>query len=87
MHTMLLVLPEGSNEENGSMNYFRNLILNYSKPRFELGMAVENLLDIAWNEAQFDTESRLYDEASPVSEIHFTPGVPRFFKFQVRFFW
>lgn len=39
--------------------------------------AVENLLDVAWNEAQFDTESRLRDEAEPVSELHFTPGTPR----------
>ena len=64
-----------------------DLILNYSRPRFEVGIAVENLFDANWNEAQFDTVSRLYDEASPVSEIHFTPGVPRFFKFQVSFFW
>jgi hypothetical protein len=42
-----------------------------------LTMAVENLLDVAWNEAQFDTESRLRNEAEPVSELHFTPGTPR----------
>ena len=33
-----------------------------------------------WNEAQFDTESRLQDELLPVSELHFTPGVPFFAK-------
>ncbi len=43
---------------------------------FEVKLAVENLLDVAWNEAQFDTESRLRDEVTPVSEIHFTPGNP-----------
>ncbi len=43
---------------------------------FEVKLAVENLLDVAWNEAQFDTESRLRDEAVPVSELHFTPGNP-----------
>ena len=29
-----------------------------------------------WNEAQFDTESRLFHETEPVSEIHFTHGNP-----------
>ena len=42
--------------------------------RFNLG--VENVLNTTWNEAQFDTESRLRDEEEPVSEIHFTPGNP-----------
>jgi outer membrane receptor protein involved in Fe transport len=38
---------------------------------------IENILGNEWNEAQFDTESRLKGEPFPVSEIHFTPGVPR----------
>jgi hypothetical protein len=40
-------------------------------------LVAENLFDVAWNEAQFDTESRLPGEAAPVSELHFTPGNPR----------
>jgi outer membrane receptor protein involved in Fe transport len=36
----------------------------------------ENLLNTDWNEAQFDTESRLRGEPAPVSELHFTPGAP-----------
>ena len=43
---------------------------------FEAKVTLENLLDVAWNEAQFDTESRLRSESQPVSEIHFTPGNP-----------
>jgi hypothetical protein len=39
--------------------------------------AVDNLFDTTWNEAQFDTESRLRGESFPVSELHFTPGAPR----------
>lgn len=42
-----------------------------------LELVLENLLDTDWNEAQFDTESRLRGEPAPVSEIHFTPGNPR----------
>lgn len=43
----------------------------------DLFVNVENALDAVWNEAQFDTESRLPGEAEPVSELHFTPGTPR----------
>ena len=39
-------------------------------------ISVENLLNQKWNEAQFDTQSRLISETVPVSEIHFTPGTP-----------
>jgi outer membrane receptor protein involved in Fe transport len=38
---------------------------------------VDNLLDVEWNEAQFDTESRLRGEPVGISELHFTPGAPR----------
>ena len=55
-------------------------IINYTKSKFEVGLSVENIFDIDWNEAQFDTESRLKDEAESVSEIHFTPGAPLFIK-------
>jgi outer membrane receptor for ferrienterochelin and colicin len=60
--------------------------LNYSRPKFEIGVSAENLFNIEWNEAQFDTESRLKNEAGPVSEIHFTPGTPFFMKLKLSFF-
>ena len=53
-----------------------NLGLSYAYGPFKYFVAVENLFDVDWNEAQFDTESRLIDETQPVSEIHFTPGNP-----------
>jgi hypothetical protein len=59
--------------------------LNYKRPNFELGLSAENIFNIEWNEAQFDTESRLKDEAAPVSEIHFTPGTPLFVKLSLTF--
>ena len=59
--------------------------LNYSRPKFEVGLTAENLFNVDWNEAQFDTESRLKDEAESVSEIHFTPGTPFFVKLKVSF--
>lgn len=55
-------------------------VLNYKIKRFEFGAQIENLFNTKWNEAQFDTESRLQNETTPVSEIHFTPGTPFAFK-------
>jgi outer membrane receptor protein involved in Fe transport len=54
-----------------------NLLGAYRLGRFRFNLMVENLLDTDWNEAQFDTESRLPGELFPVSELHFTPGNPR----------
>lgn len=54
--------------------------LSYRLAHWEVGMSAENLLNTEWNQAQFDTESRLRNEAEPVSELHFTPGTPFFLK-------
>ena len=53
-----------------------DLNVAYTHKRLTLGLVVENLFDVSWNEAQFATETRLADEATPVTEIHFTPGTP-----------
>lgn len=50
------------------------------KTPFEIAFFAQNLADKPWKEAQFETETRLRDEANPVSEIHFTPGTPFFLK-------
>lgn len=50
--------------------------VNYLKPKYEVGLAVENLLNTEWNEAQFATNTRLRNEPAPVNELHFTPGNP-----------
>jgi len=60
--------------------------MNYTKKKFEVGLSAENIFNIDWNEAQFDTESRLVNESQSVSEIHFTPGTPLFLKLKVAFF-
>ncbi len=51
--------------------------LGYRFGDLKLVVMAENLFNVEWNEAQFDTESRLPGEKEPVSEIHFTPGNPR----------
>ncbi len=70
-----------ANEENSivARGYFlTDLALNYTQPRYEIGLFVENLFNAQWNEAQFATESRLRTEPGPVTELNFTPGTPVF---------
>jgi outer membrane receptor protein involved in Fe transport len=75
-----------ANEDNSvvAMGHFlNNIILAYKFNGLRVFTQVENLFNITWNEAQFDTESRLFHEPAPVSELHFTPGNP--FNIQVGF--
>ncbi len=51
-------------------------VLAYSFQNYRVQLGLENLFNTKWNETQFDTESRLRNEAAPVSELHFTPGTP-----------
>ncbi|MEO6668521.1 MAG: TonB-dependent receptor plug domain-containing protein [Ferruginibacter sp.] len=70
-----------ANEDNSvvAKGYFIvDAAVNYSKKRWEAGLAIQNVLNSKWKETQFDTESRLQNEPAPVSEIHFTPGTPFF---------
>ncbi len=63
-----------------------DLSINYTQKKYELGIAVENIFNTSWNETQFDTETRLKNEPAPVSEIHFTPGVPFFARLKLAVF-
>lgn len=70
-----------ANEDNSvvAKGYFvTDAAINYTKKKWEAGIAIQNLFDTKWKETQFDTESRLQNEPAPVSEIHFTPGSPFF---------
>jgi outer membrane receptor protein involved in Fe transport len=78
-----------ANEDNSVIaeGYFLlDAVVKYTRKSFEFSVSAENLLDVNWNEAQFDTESRLQSEVDPVSEIHYTPGTPLFFKAGISFF-
>ncbi len=66
--------------------FITDLNLNYQFKKVSFGIAVENLFNQEWNEAQFATESRLFDEANAVEELHFTPGSPLFFRGKVSYF-
>jgi hypothetical protein len=60
--------------------------LTYTARKAEFGLSFENILNVDWNEAQFDTESRLFNEPNSVSELHYTPGTPFFAKVSATFF-
>jgi hypothetical protein len=75
-----------ANEDNSILaeGYFiSDLNLNYNHKNWTFGLIVENLLDSEWNETQFATESRLFNEPNPTEEIHFTPGTPFFLRGKV----
>lgn len=63
-----------------------DLTAGYRLGSVQLHLILENLTDAEWNEAQFDTESRLMNEAEPVSELHFTPGNPRNLRLGLSYF-
>lgn len=79
-----------ANEDNSivAKGYFvTDMQLNYAHGKYTLGLSVQNLLNTRWKETQFATESRLQGEASPVDEIHFTPGTPFFARLSLTYFW
>lgn len=78
------VADRPANEDNtiNAQGYFiTDLSLDYKISKsFNMGFAIDNLFDVAWNETQFATTSRLKNETQPVEEIHFTSGTPIFVK-------
>jgi outer membrane cobalamin receptor len=67
--------------------YFVNdFVLNYTKNKYEIGLTVNNVFNIKWKETQFETLTRLKNEANSVSEICFTPGTKIAAKLSVSMF-
>jgi hypothetical protein len=68
-----------ANESNSltATGYFvTDAVINYTRPKYNIGLVINNLLNTKWKETQFDTITRLKGEAHPVDEICFTPGTP-----------
>jgi len=75
-----------ANEDNSivAKGYFiTDMNLNYAWNNWTVGVIVENLFDTKWNETQFATESRLFNEPNSFEEIHFTPGMPFYLRGKV----
>lgn len=79
--------PANENNSIVAEGYFLlDASVNYTRPKYEIGVAIENMFNIEWNEAQFATESRLMNEANPVEELHYTPGTPFYARVKIAFF-
>lgn len=68
-----------ANEDNSIIaeGYFiTDLNVSYNWKNWTCGITIENLFNVEWNETQFATESRLFNEVNPVEEINYTPGTP-----------
>jgi len=68
-----------ANEDNSIVaeGYFvTDATVSYTRKNWTVGIIVENMFNTEWNETQFATESRLFNESASVEEIHFTPGMP-----------
>jgi len=75
-----------ANEDNSivAQGYFvSDVNLNYTLKNWNFGVIIDNVFDTKWKEAQFASSSRLQNEATPVEEIHFTPGSPFFARAKV----
>ena len=62
-----------------------DVVMNYMRKNYELGIQVQNLLNVNWREAQFATETRLRTrngmlEPTSVTDVCYTPGTPLFIK-------
>lgn len=77
--------PDGSLIAEGY--HLFDLVLQGKWGPFSLQASMENLFNVDWKEAQFETTSRLQQEALPVTEIHFTPGAPFFARLSLAYQW
>lgn len=77
-----------ANEDNSltAIGYVvTDMNLGYQWESIDMGIGIQNLFNVDWNETQFATESRLKNEIASVEEIHFTPGTPFFAKLIVKY--
>lgn len=82
------IANRAANEDNSivAKGYFlADANISYSVKKLEFGFSVENIFNTTWNEAQFATTSRLQHENTPITELNFTPGNPRFAKFKISY--
>src|SRR5450432_1228056 len=78
-----------ANEDNSmvAQGYFvTDLTANYTRPKYEIGIEIQNLLNTKWREAQFEVDSRLKSEPAPVEDISYTAGTPFFLKIKFAVF-
>lgn len=78
-----------ANEDNSltAKGYFlTDFTANYTKKNYEIGISIENLFNVKWDETEIEYVSRLKYETSPVDELSYTAGVPFFAKLKFSVF-
>jgi hypothetical protein len=78
-----------ANEDNSlvAQGYFlADLSANYTRRKYEIGLEIQNLFNTPWRDAQYEVTSQLRNEAQPVDDISFTPGMPLFAKVKLAVF-
>ncbi|HEY4797949.1 MAG TPA: TonB-dependent receptor, partial [Bacteroidia bacterium] len=79
-----------ANEDNTviALGYFLvDAVLSYKVKHFEFGLRIDNVFNADWNEAQFDTLTRLKNEApTGMDQLCFTPGAPRIIRLSLSYF-
>jgi hypothetical protein len=66
--------------------FITDFLLNFTRPKYEAGITINNIFNTRWKETQFATKTRLKGEAQPVDEICFTPGTPLGISFSLTIF-
>lgn len=68
-----------ANEDNSlrtSPYFIVDMSCSYQWRNIRFGVAVENLFNTNWEEAQFATETKIPGDENPITDICFTPGTP-----------
>ncbi len=80
--------PADSEDEITAYGYFLlDAVVKYRIKKYEVGMTIENLLNVNWNEAQFETLTRLPGEPlAGINQLCFTPGAPRLIKGSITYY-
>ncbi len=80
--------PADNQNQITALGYFLlDAVVKYRIKKYELGMTIENILNVNWNEAQFETLTRLQGEPlAGINQLCFTPGAPRLIKGSVAYF-
>jgi outer membrane receptor protein involved in Fe transport len=61
-------------------------LVAFERKKYQLSLTVESILNTKWNEAQFETLSKLRGEDHAVNALNYTAGTPISIKFGVSYF-
>ncbi|MFN0204461.1 MAG: TonB-dependent receptor [Bacteroidia bacterium] len=65
--------------------FLADATLTYQVKQLEISLFTENITNVKWKEAQFETESQLQNASEPITQVHFTAGTPFSAKMKVTY--